>query len=117
MIKLREQLCSAVATSMSGGRANPPEAGRALWNAFQRLSATRTYHAGGANPIQPTEIRAWCDLMCMPLEARHTEILMAMDEVWLDRAYAKVKAPDGVKVLPPISKHSLSAGLLDAMVG
>lgn len=117
MRRLKQQLCAAVKASMTGGKAKAPDAGRDLWNAFQRLSQTRTYHMAGPNPIQPSEIVAWCQLMRMPLMPWHIEILLAMDSAWLDRAYARTKAPEGVKTLPPISKHSLSAGLLDAIMG
>ena len=117
MDKLRKQLCAAVVASLAGGKIIPPEAGRDLWNAFQRLSRTRTYHAAGPNPIQPSEIRAWCELMRQPLEPRHVEIILAMDEAWLTRAYARAAAPDGARTLPPVSKHPISAALLDAVLG
>lgn len=111
---LEKQLCAVLA---SGDLSLMPEAGRELWNAFQRLSSTRTYHAGGPNPIQPSEIVAWCRLMRKPLEPRHVNILLEMDRAWLDQAFAKSRAPEGVKALPPVSKHALSAGLLDAIMG
>ena len=117
MMRLSRQLCQSVRVSLAGGSAPPPEAGLPLWNAFQGLTATRTYHAAGPNPIQPSEILAWCQLHRLPLGPQHVEILLAMDQAWLDHAYAAVKAPQGVKVLPPISKTPLTAGLLDALLG
>lgn len=117
MNRLSRQLCDAVSTNLSGQKARPPEAGRDLWNAFQRLSATRTYHAGGPNPVQPSEVLAWCQLTRQPLDPGHVEIIFAMDRAWLERAYSGAKVRDGVKTLPPISAHPLSAGLLDAIMG
>lgn len=117
MERLKRQLCAAVAASRPGGNPDVPESGRELWNAFQRLSSARTYHAGGPNPIQISEVAAWCQIMRLPLEPRHVDILLAMDQAWLDRAYAKAQVPEGVKALPPVSKHALNAGLLDAIMG
>jgi len=117
MDRLTKQLCAAVRASLSGGKMRPPEAGLELWNTFERLSQTRTYHPAGPNPIQPSEIAAWCQLMRLPLEPRHVATLMTMDAAWLDHAYARTKAPDGVAVLPPISKMPLTTALLDAMMG
>lgn len=117
MHRLKSQLCTAVAAALRGEKGGLPEAGLPLWNAFQGLTATRTYHAAGPNPIQPSEILAWCQLHRLPLGPQHVEILLAMDQAWLDHAYAAAKAPQGVQVLPPLSKTPLTAGLLDAMLG
>lgn len=117
MNRLKQHLCAAVVASLGGGKVVPPEAGRDLWNAFQRLSRSRTYSMQGPNPIQPSEILAWCRLMRQPLGPRHVETILAMDEAWLGRAYASSKAPEGVKTLPPVSKHPISAALLDAVMG
>lgn len=116
--RLERQLCAAVRASLAGEKARPPEAGLTLWNAFQQISATRTYHAAGPNPIQPSEIEAFCRMMRLPFEPRHLRIIMAMDQAWLDRAYAVTKAPvAGVKILPPVSKQPLNAALADLVLG
>lgn len=117
MNRLSHQLCTAVTAGLRGEKGRPPEAGLMLWNAFQSLSAARTYHPAGPNPIQPSEIFAWCQLHRLPLAPRHVDILLAMDQAWLDHAYAKARAPDGVKALPPISAQPISAALLDAVMG
>lgn len=115
MDRLKQQLCAAVRASLSGKPARHPEAGRELWNAFQRLSATRTYHPAGPNPIQPSEILAWCDLMRLPLAPHHVDIIMAMDRAFLDHVTSR--APAGVKAMAPVSETPLTAGLLDAILG
>lgn len=117
MNRLKRQLCAAVRASLTGSKATPPEAGRTLWNAFQRLSAGRTYHAAGPNPIQHGEIEAFCRLRALPLAPRHVEILCAMDAAWLDQVMIRQRVPQGVKVLPPVSKQPLSAALLDVVMG
>ena len=117
MRRLEAQLCAALRGALAGKKSRLPEAGLPLWNAFQGLSATRTYHPGGPNPIQPSEIIAWCHLHRMPFAPHHVDILLAMDQAWLDQAYAKARAPEGVKALPPVSAHPISAALLDAVMG
>lgn len=43
---------------------------------------------------------------------------MALDEVWLKHIMQRSNtAPEGVKTLPPISQHPISAALLDVMMG
>ncbi|WP_313349941.1 hypothetical protein [Paracoccus sp. (in: a-proteobacteria)] len=117
MDRLRKQLCAAVKASLAGQKVRLPEAGRALWNAFQGISGQRTYSMVGPNPIQPSGIDAWGRLMRLPLEPRHVAIIIAMDQAYLDHAYAAAKGPKGVKTLPPVSKTPLTAGLLDAVLG
>lgn len=114
--RLSRQLCAAVTAALRGDRVKPPEAGLPLWNAFQRLNTTRTYHMAGPNPISFAEVDAYCRLMRQPLEPRHVEVLLAMDQVWLEHAYAKTRQPpEGVKTLPAVSNHPISAALLDTM--
>ncbi|RWR29529.1 hypothetical protein D2T31_10765 [Sinirhodobacter populi] len=117
MVHLQRQLCAALRTQLRGGKVLPPEAGLPLWDAFLDLSGSRTYHAAGPNPIQMTEIAAYCRMMRLPLEPRHVSILMAMDGAWLDHAYSGAKTPEGVKALPPVSTRPISAALLDAVLG
>lgn len=117
MERLKTQLCAAVERALNGQTTHPPEAGRMLWQAFLELSGTRTYSMAGPNPIQPSEVLAWCRLKGVPLEPRHVGIIFAMDRVWLDRGTAKAAAPSDVPILPPISKQPLTAALLDAVMG
>lgn len=116
--RLSRQLCAALEAALAGRKVQPPEAGRIFWNTFQRLSVTRSYHAAGPNPIQPSEIETFCRITRTPLEPHHIMILMAMDRAWIDQAYAGQKARDkGIKSLPPVSTRPISAGILDAMMG
>lgn len=117
MERLKAQLCAAVERALKGQTTRPPEAGRLLWKAFLELSGTRTYSMAGPNPIQPSEVLAWCRLKAIPLEPRHVEIIFAMDRVWLDRGTAKASSPSDVPILPPISQQPLTAALLDAVMG
>lgn len=61
---------------------------------------------------------AWSQIMRIPVEPHHADIIMSLDRVWLDDAYRTDKqAPAGVKTLPPVSQQPISAALLDAMFG
>jgi hypothetical protein len=116
--RLKAQLCAAVEASIAGEKPRPPEAGIPLWNAFHRLSAQRTFHAVGPNPIQPADIVAFCGLHRLPLPPHHVAIILAMDAAWLEAAHRRTRAaPEGVKTLPPVSKRPISAALLDAVLG
>lgn len=55
--------------------------------------------------------------MNLPLPPLHVEILQAMDMAWLDLVAKRTKVPQGVKVLPPVSKQPLNAALLDVVMG
>ncbi|WP_323716958.1 phage tail assembly chaperone [Paracoccus aminovorans] len=114
---LKKRLCASVVATLRDEKDRPPEADLLLWNAFQRLSATRTYHPAGPNPIQPSEIAAWCQLHRLPLAPHHVDILLAMDQAWLDHAYAAAKTPPGVKLMAPVSTTPLTAALLDVVLG
>ncbi|WP_112313265.1 phage tail assembly chaperone [Pseudogemmobacter bohemicus] len=118
MRRLSRQICEAVTSALKGEKVVPPEAGRILWNTFQRLSLTRTYHPAGPNALQPSEVEAWCRMMRLPLEPRHISIIMDMDRAWLDAVYAKTRrAQDGVKSLPQRSSQPLTAALTDLLLG
>lgn len=76
-----------------------PEAGVLLWNIFTKLSATRTYHMSGPNPISYTEIHAFSILTGCPLQPHHVKIIRALDDAWLEHCYSsensKVKGKQG----------------------
>lgn len=113
--RLKKQLCAALGRAMAGKPARPPEAGLLIWNTFMRLSARRTAFYGGVNPIQPSEVEAYCRLTRQPLEPHHVEMIFAMDNLWLERALSKeTEAPEGVKTLPQRSSHGITPALFDA---
>ena len=83
MDRLQEQLVAVLEDRMAGGRAQVPEAGLPLWNAFTELAAARTYGFSGPNPIAWAEIEAWARLMRWPLEPRHVRVIRALDQAWM----------------------------------
>lgn len=117
MTRLQGQLCAALEAHLAGERANPPEAGRLLWNAFNDLSRARSYHGAGPNPIGYAEIHAWCMLMRMPLEPHHVACIVAMDRVWTDHVHQAVRAGSALPAAAPATKRALTPGLFDAVLG
>lgn len=91
-----------------------PEAGVLLWNIFTKLSATRTYHMSGPNPISYTEIAAFCNLTGQPLQPNHVEIIRALDDAWLEYSYSKINSEDKGKNVP---SGELTAEAFDAVFG
>jgi hypothetical protein len=121
MADLEKLLCTELKRQLVDkvrGGAQVPVGGDLLWRWFMDLTSSRTYHMSGPNPISYTEIAAYARATCWPIEPRHIAILRAMDRVYLELAHQRAAAaPDGVKVLPPVSATPLSAGMLDAMFG
>ena len=115
--RLHRLMCAALEANLAGGKPRPPEGAGILWGAFLALSRTRTCGPTGPNPISFSEIEAWARLTRTPLEPRHVETLVEMDRLWMERAYARQDAPEGVKQLPQRSEHGLTPKLFDLAVG
>lgn len=91
MDRLKHQLVAAISAQHNGRRLNIPVAGILLWNLYQQIAASRTYHSAGPNPISFTEIEAFARLHRWPLRPHHIGILRAMDNAVLEDAYRKQK--------------------------
>lgn len=117
MNQLKKQMCAALKTILAGGRAEVPSAGQQIMDAFLALSRARSIGPLGPNPISWEAVAAWVALMRVPLEPRHVDIIMALDDVWMSHAFSRAERADGVKPLPPISQQPLTAALLDAVMG
>lgn len=116
--RLAARLCAKLKASLEGGKVRVAEGEGVLLDAFNALSRARSHGPHGPNPISWEALAAWSHLTRTPIEPHHAEILMALDEVWLTHVYRKDKqAPEGIKALPPMSKHPINAALLDAMLG
>ena len=118
MDRLKKQMCDALRTRLAGGTSPVPDAGLPLMEAFGALSLQRGYNQHGPNPITWEALAAYVQIMRVPLEPRHADIIMALDGVWIEDAYrTDAEAPEGDKTLPPMSQHPINAALLDAMLG
>lgn len=119
MPSLEDQLCKVVRQRVMGQKCFVPEAGRDLMMAFMSLSHARSYSAHAPNPVSFSDIDAWCRLMRVPLRPIDVSIIRAMDRTFIDAWCGKrdMGQAEGVKTLPPVSKHPLNAALLDAVMG
>lgn len=97
MSKLQSLLAAALKRNLAGGKAMVPEAGVLLWNLFMQISASRTYHAAGPNPISYGEIEAFARLHSWPLQPRHVDTIRALDDAWLEHAYREQSKATGGK--------------------
>lgn len=95
-----------------------PAGGAMLWTWFNELSRTRSMHAAGPNPISFEDLAAYVTLRQLEIGQHHIDILLAMDVAYLDHVrVTSAPPPDGAKVMPPVSRRAISAGLFDAMMG
>jgi len=85
---LQKLLVAVLRRHLAGGRSPVPEVGYFLWSCFCQLSAARTYQMSGPNPISYAEIEAWARLHRWPLRPDHIAAIRALDDVYLEHAYA-----------------------------
>ncbi|MFJ1308596.1 hypothetical protein [Agrobacterium sp. P15N1-A] len=121
-MNLEKLLCAELKRQLtaSGADRGPhiPAGGELLWKWFMALHKTRQAGMAGPQPITYAEIAAYSRIYSLPIEPRHVAILIAMDQAYLETVYKKQpNTPEGVKVLPPVSKAPLTAGLFDAQFG
>ncbi|WP_395774062.1 hypothetical protein [Agrobacterium pusense] len=121
MADIQKLLCAELKRQLEGkgvAMVAIPAGGELLWKWFMALHKTRQAGVNGPQPITYAEIVAYSHINSLPIEPRHVAILIAMDQAYLETVYKKQpQAPEGVKVLPPVSKAPITAGLFDAMFG
>lgn len=110
---LVRQCVKALQAHLDGGRPVPPEGALPLWNAFCALSAARTWHASGPNPIGYPEIEAYARLMRWPFEPRHVAAIRAMDEVWI--AHVDKRQAEASPEARPKPSGDISPTIFDAV--
>lgn len=120
-MNLEKLLCAELKRQLEGKgvvMVTIPAGGELLWKWFMALHKTRQAGMNGPQPITYAEIVAYSRIYSLPIEPRHVAVLIAMDQAYLELFYKKEpQGPKGVKVLPPISKAPLTAGLFDAQFG
>lgn len=90
MHRLEKQLVTALEDQIKHNREpNVPEAGILYWQMFCELSANRSFGATGPNPIQFTELQAWCQLRRWPLQQHHIDIILALDAAFIECIHSK----------------------------
>lgn len=121
MADIEKLLCAELKRQLEGKGVRDtriPSGGELLWKWFMDLHTTRQGGMAGPQPLTYADIVAYSHINRQAIEPRHVATLIAMDQTYLETVYTKqAPAPDGVKVLPPVSKAPLTAGLIDAMFG
>lgn len=112
-MRLTELMVAALRRQPSGSALAIPEAGHDLWRIFCELSASRTYHTAGPNPISYAEIDAYCRLFRWPLQPHHVDIIRALDAAYIEHAYDRNTKPGQDMG----GGHSVTPALFDAMFG
>lgn len=80
------QVIAALKAHLAGRKLQIPDGGRIVWGWFLDLCRTRTSNGYGPNPISYVEIEAYARIHRWPLAPRHIDLIMAMDQVWMDHA-------------------------------
>ncbi|WP_430251683.1 phage tail assembly chaperone [Neorhizobium sp. DAR64860/K0K1] len=103
-------LCEALKDSLrTGSPAQIPAGGDHLWRWFLDLHGARSFGFSGPNPISFVEIRAYLELLRIPAEPHHVEILRALDSAYLEHAYASRDGKGASKPAGPLSAESFDA--------
>lgn len=116
MHRLERLLCEALKAELAGRKHRRPDAGTGLRQVFIQLSAARSYHAHGPNPISFPEIEAYCRLMRLPLRPEHVGIIQSLDRVWMADFYHRRDGGDR-KAAPPVASAPINRDMFDAMFG
>lgn len=114
--RLKRHLTECLQSHLTGRKRAVPEAGILPWQWFVQLSHARTYHGAGPNPLSFAEIETYARLYRWPLEARHIDVLMAMDRAYLDHAYTQIAASTGMSQ-PTGKRPTLDAASFDVVFG
>lgn len=102
----------------SGKPVRIPAGGELLWGWFCDLSAGRSFHAAGPNPLSWGDMAGYFALTREPVGPEHIGILRAMDAAWMAAHYDGTEAPRGdVKTAPRIAERPITAELFDSLFG
>ena len=116
-MKLEIALCKALEAEFDRKENKLPPGAVVLWEAFTQLSRQRSVSSNGPNPLSFSEIHAWSQLMRMPIQPHQTRAILAMDQVWIKRYYARQGPPEGVEALPTRSTHEMTPAMFDLAMG
>ncbi|SFZ82436.1 hypothetical protein SAMN02983003_1076 [Devosia enhydra] len=113
--RLHQILADNLKVHLAGRPMRVPEPLRPLWGWFAELSAARSWHANGPNPITFAEIEAYGRLMGWPFRPQDVAAIRKLDEVWLAATLARM-APEGGKARP-VPTQPLTTAAFDAVFG
>ena len=113
--KMIDALLETLAT---GKPTRVPAGGDLIWQWFTDLSATRSSHMSGPNPITYQEIVAYSKTNRWELAPNHIALIRAMDDAYINDFYSKrAKNKDGgsVKTIARSSSAVITPALFDAL--
>ncbi|QGA57267.1 hypothetical protein [Brucella sp. 2280] len=114
--RLKNSLVAALRQALDTGHSvQVPPGGSLLWQWFSDLSAVRTWHMNGPNPISYADIEAYGRINRWSLAAHHVAILRAMDAAYVEDFYSK-RVTDKEAVAPRPT-GDISPDLFDAVFG
>lgn len=101
MKRLERLMCAVLRRHMTtGARPVVPIAGVPLWQVFAAISPGRFWSEAGPHALSIREILDQGQMMGLPLELRHVEVIRALDTVWREMV-AKGKGGAALPVLTP----------------
>lgn len=116
MSRRRQLLVQALQANLAAtGMPRVPAGGDLLWTWFIDLSAMRTYHGAGPNPIQAGEVESYFRLRRIVPTQDHLDTLFAMDRAWVESFYAKRGQEGGDIKTMPAPLGEMTGELFDAM--
>lgn len=114
---MMQRLVRNLTDSIEGGKPfRVPEPCRMLWGWFADLTATRTWHAHGPNPITYCEIEAYARLNGIPIRPQDVAAIRRLDAAWLSATLSKLRqgaAPGGGSA----ATEEINPALFDAVFG
>ncbi|MCV9997684.1 hypothetical protein OE766_05445 [Pararhizobium sp. YC-54] len=118
-MRIQRLLVDALRTSLQTGKAPQLPAGGDLpWRWFLDLNRTRTWHAAGPHALSYNEIEAYCRVRRWPLQQHHIDVLLAMDDAYLEHVRSsQASAQGGGKAVPKAFLSKAAPAALDAVFG
>ena len=101
MKKLERLMCAVLRRHMTtGARPVVPIAGVPLWQVFAAISSGRFWSDASPDALTTREILDQGQMMGLPLELRHVDVIRALDAVWREMV-AKGKTGGRLPELTP----------------
>lgn len=116
MTRLAAHLVQRLRRQLDDGRpVAMPAGGDLIWKWFVDLSAGRSYHAAGPNPISWADLAAYCSLTGTAMAQHHIDAIRALDAAFLDHAHSRPET--SADALPAVSSRPMTGALFDALFG
>lgn len=110
-------MLAALAANLAGEPVRLPAGGELPWLWFSEISAGRTWHNAGPNPIGWGDIAAYRALSGWPLRGEDIRLVMAMDRTFVSAMVIRSDEGAPAPAARPAPKAGLNAMVFDAMFG